>query len=530
MAEFTVEFLSQTFTLPDEIIEYIVYCEQFQPIKNELADVMLKSLELPLVDDEFRFLGFLERDLPDAMRTSGKKVVDMLAKNSVFNITLKELVDQNVGFIHLQTIHQKIVQRISSNMREHLIALQSGQANISRNAYSQVTGSGVTLYSNSIAQHLAFSAFETSTLHKQYSKAEREYKSAMMDFVNRTHSVLDQKNAAVVDENLPEIVDSIEDFLSELMEKYFSGLQNAGIFNYANIKLFSIEHSGEILKNLEIVDDKMSVLRSAFQACPYNLEIYMALLEYGIEDMSAFQTAKVLGLEKMLAEKISEFCRTKKSAGGLPKFTIAVLALLTSKSLTDTLREILEDEIAVFVNEYQTAKQAVSDNKKLDVWIRKYIAPETEKLIQCDDAGIKKHIAKTVKQIGAGIQYKTLICNKLLPSELMFWYGKQIASFEEFEAVLTELLYLRVAEYIKEARRRKAIYEKADKEKMEAISKCYLRIEKLRADLKAVGIFAFSKRSEIKSMIDDELDKKNTLEDDTQYVDELYRAFKEMYR
>lgn len=81
-------------------------------------------------------------------------------------------------------------------------------------------------------------------------------------------------------------------FVYELLDTYISDMIKYGKIDKSILDHIHIDRSNDLLKNLELSQNKEAVLHKAFEACPYNLQVYSKTLNYGVLDYNSYQTAQ----------------------------------------------------------------------------------------------------------------------------------------------------------------------------------------------------------------------------------------------
>ena len=116
-----------------------------------------------------------------------------MSQDGIYDVTISELVENNSGYILFQNITEQSFEEYKNifveSTEKYIRSLENTQAI----ANSKVTGSGVTLYSNSLIAHLTFSALESNTIKKQMAEADKEYSEAMTKFTRENQSEQDKK-------------------------------------------------------------------------------------------------------------------------------------------------------------------------------------------------------------------------------------------------------------------------------------------------------------------------------------------------
>ncbi|MBT9775783.1 hypothetical protein GPL15_04560, partial [Clostridium sp. MCC353] len=452
MAEEKVMFLGEEYIFPEELREYINYCNEFEKINNRLSDSLLVTMKMPILseNDEPDQLGYLETKFKDKMRQEGKQVISMLSKHNIFDITESDLVDNNKGYLYYADVYKKCFAQIKQNLIDELDSFLEGFDNAQQSAYSQITGTGISMYSSSIIAHMTLAAFETSTVKMQCEKADREYERAMDEMSKRTASERERKDMAVMIKAYSDIADAVSMFISELMHVFFTKLQENSIFNYSKVEIYDIKRSTELLKNLSLVDNKKSVLVQAFRNCPYNPDIYQQVLLYGMCDMDTFKTAQHFYQNDILLSIIEDYCKNNLKNDNISE-SIAVLAYYKGVDTREIWRSMYDTEIKDIESKYIELHTVLKDNVCLCRWIKDNITKSTDNLLKKSIDDIANEITKKIDNIVSENVYNKYISMDLIRPETLRLSESQSTNRSSINSELTSKLMECVIEYIAEA-------------------------------------------------------------------------------
>lgn len=168
----------------------------------------------------------------------------------------------------------------------------------------------------------------------------------------RNSSVRGKKDVAVMAKTYEEIAEAFGEYVSELLQIFLLKLDSKGIFDYSKVRMFNIQRSNELLKNLDMVEDKIPVLELSFKSCPYNPDIYAKLLEFGIYDVDSFATAKEFGLETFLNPLVIDLCKKRLENIEKNPELLKILALLRDETEIETIKFLYSKDINDILNEY----------------------------------------------------------------------------------------------------------------------------------------------------------------------------------
>lgn len=88
MADIMVKFLGRDYSFPEELRQYITYCSEFEKINDRLSQALFVTMKKPsLVEGTNSAAQDIESNLKEKMRTEGKQIISMLAKNGIYSVT-----------------------------------------------------------------------------------------------------------------------------------------------------------------------------------------------------------------------------------------------------------------------------------------------------------------------------------------------------------------------------------------------------------------------------------------------------------
>jgi hypothetical protein len=109
MSELTVKFLGSDYTFPYELKEYVSICSEFEKINDTLSKALLTTMKRPsIIGDEPSQAGDVEQGLKEKMRNEGKKIIPMLAKHNIFDVTESDLIENNKGYIKYEETYKAV--------------------------------------------------------------------------------------------------------------------------------------------------------------------------------------------------------------------------------------------------------------------------------------------------------------------------------------------------------------------------------------------------------------------------------------
>lgn len=498
MSDVKVYFLGEQYSVPEELKVFVGYLHYFENLHNELMPLLTNQIK------EKEYSGNADEDFEyfkTPLSKSGEKVISKLAENGIYDVTLNDLVYDNKGYTQLYTVCSETIRGMIKILSDSMQSWLDGYNQAYSSAASNITGSGVSVWTSSLSSALIYSALEASTLKKQTDKADIQYRAAMSALSTK---VFDRQEKAerdlLVNKYYPGVAEALGLFVSEMMEYYVTKLEQIGIFDYSKVKKFDLRRSSDLLKNISIVEDKSGLLKEAFSYCPYNPDVYNAVLINGLADIPTFETAKYFMQDGILLEVINDYANSCKDNIEAEKILVKILSMFSSEDELAVWKKVFKNEYTQLLNYYDYLNNLISKRKSLIDWLGDNITEDAVELCEMSDSAI--------------INSATSVLNKKSISDkaIMLFIDIGIIKDSEDNKKHIDSVIEMVKKYIIELRQNVEKYRlevDSAKRKYDCAKKNYdKKLKKLKdkeTDLKSqrssLGFFAFSKKKEIDSQL-----------------------------
>ena len=286
------------------------------------------------------------------------------------------------------------------------------------------------------------------------------------------------------------------------MAIYLQRLQEKGLFDNNKIYDYSLNRSAEILKNLNIVNDKRSVLKEAFKLCPFNPDIYAAVISAGFFDVETLKAAKEFHQEKTLMSTIENKINSGLNNIEKVKGYIEVLAYYQGKTEIDILKKFYESTISKVIYDYREIFFTCIDSRRLSMWIKNHINMDRDKIISSSEESVRDKVNLWIKKTVDDKQYKNLSAMGLISIDDIKYKGSTKTTLEEVQTEYADKMITLIMDYIKELGEKKAAYKEAYDKYNAGLKKYTNAISEKNIELKQQGLFAFSKKKEIRAEIE----------------------------
>lgn len=505
-ATFNVKFLDTTYDIPEDVIIFL-NCRDFVSkglvkLLNEASSLMSKYTRIGgkrAVDGMADDVTHIQQ----VMKFIVKDVHDNLLKRGIYDVDQKELYERITSIKQVDSMATEIALNALSAVMEVQSENQAMRDYAYRSAASNITGSGVTIFTNNLASLMVHSAIENSVLKSQVKKADQEYEQALrkisasaVDRFERIHTDV------LFNQFLPKLPDIFTKFHDELLSNYLLELSTHNQFNPDALEKYSENKSSTMLENIKHAEDKQNLLQQAFAECPFNLDIYEKLLQLGYFDFDTFIDAKKIfkksEMDNLLEEKIKSNLNDMENV----KKYVKVLASYKNKDESSVLSMFYQDTISKIKNDYHEIFLVCVDSRRLSTWIKDHINKDRDKIASTSEESIRDKISTWIKNTVDDKQYENLSAMGLISIDDIKYKDSTKNTLAEVQTEYVDKMIALILDYIKELGKKKIAYEEAYDKYNAGLKKHTDAIAAKNDELKQQGLFAFSKKKELKAELD----------------------------
>lgn len=508
MSDIKVNFLGEEYTVPEELKEFVEYLYFFENIHNEIMPLLTKQMQ------KKEFSGGADVDFEyfkAPLSKTGEKVIAELAKNDIFDVTLNDVMYNNKGYIQLYNVCKDTMQEMVNILKNAMQTWLDGYNNAYSSAASNITGSGISIWTNSPSSALIYSAFEASTLKKQADKADMQYRAAIQSLNTETDDMQKrQETELLVNKYYPGVAEALGLFVSEMMEYYVSKLEQHGIFDYSKVKGYDLQRSSDLLKNITLVSDKSGLLKEAFTCCPYNPDIYNAVMENGLSDVPTFETAKYFMQDGVLVGVIDKYAKNNAGNVDTIKIPVKVLALYKGQRESSVWKSLYSSEYMQLHRHYEKLNNAIKNYNSLVMWIKDNITNDAVELCSMENKYRASKVKSLLnKKVITDKQFSLFRELEMLDNEFCV---SATESLDEINAEYANAIFDAISKLIPELKNHidkysndvdlaKKKYEKSKHEYNVKLDQLQEKEKNLKQRRTALGLFAFSKKKELDAKI-----------------------------
>ncbi len=501
-----VRFFDKTYEIPSDVITFL-----------ECREYVSKGL-IKLIDEASSLMGKYNRfgakkgfeDLPEDVRhiqqimmSVVKGVHNDLLKRKIYDVDEYDLYEKVTAIKKVEEKTGTLMEGVYSEVLEIQMSNQASRNYAYNSAARNITGSGVGIFTNSFASFMTYSAIENSILKSQAKKADQEYAKAVNE-INRSAQDKFAKVFANMLYNgfLPMLTEIFTLFENEVFSNYLLELAQHNQFDSDNMQGYSENKSCTMLENIKHADDKKELLIEAFEICPYNFDVYAKVVELGYFDIDTMKDARKIfhtkDLIKLLEDKVKKNLNNVKEM----KNYIEVLAFYRGKSNEDVLKSFYESTINKIKNDYHEIFLVCIDSRRLSTWIKDHISKDRDKIASTSEDTIKNAVNRWIKNTVNDKQYEELSTMGLIGIDDIKYKDSTKSTLADVQMEYADKMIALILDYIKELGEKKAAYEEAYNKYEAGLKKHNDAISAKNEELKQQGLFAFSKKKELKAELE----------------------------
>lgn len=527
---YQVNFLGKVYPVPEGAVTFFSTREF---VGKEISKLIKLSSQMVIRYSETDPTQFFDRfsDEIDRYQTVMMEicqdVVDDLSSRNIYDVSVTDLSARLSGFEAVKNLGYEAVQKATRETQKLVDAKRAGIDSAYQAAASTVTGSGLRIITTSLTSLLMYSAMEKQILRSKAKKADRQYEKAVQKIQAACDNAFNRICTSVLINDfglgLVEIIETLND---ELMQNYLLELTVHNQFDVGDIEPYSENRSNAILENLPKVSDKRGLIVEAYEACPFNIEVYEKMLEAGFFDVQTLKDAKkvfpVEILQGMLENQISD---SIEPIGNMDEY-IAVLTDYLNMDEEYVINKYFSKYGEKLLTPYLDIKAVSGNLQKCDQWIREHVSEDMDQISELSEAGIQSLIQNYMTYNVNETEIVKMCQEDVNLLEKIQLDDKKPATYEGIKQDYVQLLTDIITKYVYEARTRRKAYENAYAEYNKKKNEQNEKITVLQEKLRNTGLFSFSKKKEVKQ----EIRELQAALDDIKEPVELKNAYYNMYR
>ena len=358
MSNMNVKFIGKEYSIPEDILTYIDLLSFTESVQTQLTSVFVRKLKNEL--DQGNVACLDDKVMaPDIEHQIGKYIAK-LTEHGIYDRTINDYLRKNEGYKLISKVNAAALDEARRALKQQMTDWLEGYEDALHKKDASVTGLGFSIWSGSFVNHAIYAAMEASKVNEQEKAAAKEYQKDMAELRSRLEN---RKNADeqryIANTYIPHMEAAITVFSYELLDTFISDLIQYGKLDKGVLNYIHIDRSNDLLKNLGLSQNKEAVLLKAFEACPYNISVYMQAMKYELLDYESFQTAKLFKHGSTIISFLEE------NLGGTPNSEKKRLNFKNAELLSlysgRSLREITSYMADSIVDGYAQTIAALSD-------------------------------------------------------------------------------------------------------------------------------------------------------------------------
>ena len=290
MGYIRANFLGKEYSIPEDILTYIDLLSFTDGVKTQLVKVFVYKLKNEIQQGNAVCLG--DADMASDIGQQVGKFIAKLTDRGIYDRTVNDYLRKNEGYKLISKVNAAALEEAKRVLKQEMSDWLEGYEDAIYKKESSVTGLGFSIWSSSFVNHAIYAAMEASKVNEQEKAAAKAYQKDMAELEARLQSrKTEDEKRYVAHTYIPNMEAAITVFSYELLDTFISDLIQYGKLDKEVLNYVHIDRSNDLLKNLGLSQNKEAVLLKAFEACPYNIAVYMQAMKYDLLDYESFQTA-----------------------------------------------------------------------------------------------------------------------------------------------------------------------------------------------------------------------------------------------
>ena len=408
--------------------------------------------------------------------------------------------------------------RITDAYKYQVAMREYGQSIAKSEAYKEIKGMPFGIITNSISSVLLYNGMAAINHASQVKKAEQTYNRIMAKYGDSgaAYKEMQIMTSEVFPLIYPVSEKSTADFLDDVMKR-IERHENNGYShmtdehktckltsddNYVYGDTIALRKAMNALQSIgDGLDDYEKVI-DILEHCPYCPEVYLKLIKIGKFDKKVFEIAKKMYLDKMILPELEKEVTKRKDNVADIKPILEIIAVYKSQSFEQVLKSTYQSTINRIKNDYHELFLLCADSKSLDKWIMEKINSDMDKVVTTSEDDARNKVNSWIQRNVEDTEFAELSNMGLMTIEDVRMKDSTMATLEDVKTEYANTMVSRIMDYIKEAKVRKVAYEEAYDKFNAELKKKSDALDSKMAELKQQGMFAFSKKKEIKAEIE----------------------------
>lgn len=514
MGYVTLEFLGEKYEIPEAAKEFLGYDKVIVKIADTFSAKIVEKKRRDASRGASSWIENAEKDVADyqqAMKAAADRYVDTLIEHGVYDVSWDELVEGIESFDDVRKMTAYSMRQATDGARLVVEAQQAGLQNAYSSAAANIGGSGIMVFTSSVATLVATTVAEGGILMSQARKADKEYRDAADCLSRQALNDIDGVCNRVADETYyPGLAMLMMDFAQRLASAFLREMVLHDAFDFASVEQYNKTKAENMLKNLGRVPNKKDLLTKSFLVCPFSESLYDQVFDKGLMDAGTLATAKYFGFGEAYRDRIEKRCKLNISHPEGFERSLELLMADRGIERFKALEVVYDDTIRETRTELDAVRYAAIDPTRLTVWIEGNLTKNAEKLCHLSDEEIGSAVSSFIEKA-----LPRSLFDRLAELNLLGKLGNDISELGDYDSFHQEaagrlrnavfnrisVLHPRVERLLSEYSELEAHRDAQLAELNNKLKELDGRKEKLRRQRESLGIFKLKEKRRINDEI-----------------------------
>ena len=191
MGDVTVKFLGGNYQVSEAVNEFLYYDGLLVPILGKIIEEVSSNLARDSRRKPSDAYDYMDKDAEKYKKiiTSGAELlVKKMLSLGIYDVTVNDLMNNVTTFSDIDALVLAIAKKLVAEGEQFVEMKNRGMERVYRYASSGITGSGISIFTNSFSSLMVYSLMERSILLSQAKKADKQYQEAVKAISARVDS------------------------------------------------------------------------------------------------------------------------------------------------------------------------------------------------------------------------------------------------------------------------------------------------------------------------------------------------------
>ncbi|MDO4443486.1 MAG: hypothetical protein Q4B69_06375 [Slackia sp.] len=514
METHAVSFLGKTYRIPSAAKQYADYEADMVHYLAELIHMVSVNIDRDMNAGPKSWIDHASEDL-EAYAAKMTEItaahVKLLVENGIYDVGPDTLLEGVSSFDDLGNFSIRTVKSTLDRVRRIADAQETGLRYAHNAAASNISGSGITVFTSNMAVLASCAIAEGSVLMRQKSRAEREFRTAAEKLSRQAASAIDKVcYHAMIEEYYPGLPLIFGDFWRQVSKKFLCEMVLHEKFDFDSIAQYNGRRAEDMLDNLDFTSDKKTLLEQSFLMCPFNPRVYQECLNEGLMDINTYETARYFRADDELNDKIDKACMDMVESENAFERVINLYATIENIEKDAAAEKLFDRKIKQALKYAGKRENTAGSDDALGIWIASNLCSCASELCDRSNEAIASEVsaimhATTDSRLVEEIEnrcraFRAAFLKDTSPDAS----AREIAASAMAMAVVSYARQLRskVEAIDTEIERIRSLWEERSRLIENARAECGKAINALSDERSSLGLFSFGKKKGIDNEIE----------------------------